>query len=170
MRKITPLLKSISISMMLLIMLPFSISTSFAQTSFSGTWKLDEKKSILGDLQFRIASDKIVIEQGKSDLTMRRTGQGPGGATETNEKFTFDGKECQNKFFGDNQKTSTVSWTNKDVMNIKSKASFKNQDGDVMVIDIDENYSLGDDGKTLTINYASVSNFGEIKQTQVYSK
>ena len=143
---------------------------SLAQTNFSGTWTLNQEKSNLGDLPFRIASDKIVIEQGKNEVKMHRTGQGPNGTNETDEKFTFDGKESKNPFFGNNTKTSVATWTDKKILNIKSKASFTTEDGQPMDIAVDENYSLSDDGKTLTIAYKSTSGFGDIIQTQVYTK
>lgn len=170
MKTTTYTLNSIFIFLAALGLFVLTSSRSIAQTNFSGTWTLNQEKSNLGDLPFRIASDKIVIEQGKNDVTMRRTGQGPMGTVETNEKFTFDGKECENQFFGNNKKTSVATWPDKKVLNIKSKASFVTEDGQPMDITIDENYSLSDDGKTLTIAYGSTSSFGDIKQTQVYTK
>lgn len=170
MKTITYRLNTIIISLALVGVFTLTSSRSLAQTNFSGTWTLNQEKSNLGDLPFRIASDKIVIEQGKDDLKMHRSGQGPNGATEIDEKYTFDGKESKNTFFGNNTKTSVASWPDKKILNIKSKASFTTEDGGLVDLSIDENFSLSDDGKTLTIAYASTSGFGDIKQTQVYTK
>jgi hypothetical protein len=162
--------KNISFSFLMLVILLFVSASAIAQSNFSGTWSLDEKKSNLGDVPFRIASDKIVIEQDKDAITMQRTGQGPNGVFEIKDRFTFDGKESQNQFFGESKKKSNLSWATKKLMNIKSKASFTTPEGDAMEIDINENYSLSEDGKTLTIDYSSSSSFGDIKQIQVYNK
>lgn len=170
MKAATHRLNMIIISLTLAGVFTLTSSRSLAQTNFSGTWTLNQEKSNLGELPFRIASDKIVIEQHKDDMTMRRTGQGPSGAMEVNEKYTFDGKESKNPFFGNNVKTSVVTWVDKKILTIKSNASFTTDDASLVEISVEENYSLSDDGKTLTIAYASSSSFGDIKQTQVYNK
>lgn len=146
--------------------------TSAQKVNFSGTWTYNETKSIIGQEGGpRGAAVKMTIRQDGNNLAIEKTTRRQSGEENiSNEKYTLDGKECENPTFGDNTKKSTATWSeDKKSLTITSKVVFE-REGQQMEINTTEIITLSSDKKNLTIDYTSKSARGERKNTFVYDK
>ena len=139
--------------------------------NFSGTWGFNESKSTLGEGPGRRADAKLVIKQTVDSMYVERSGTRRSGDTYTYmEKLTLDGKSCSNTFMADREKTSLLQWSaDKKSLLINSTMIFQ-REGNTMEIKVNENWSLSADGKVLTIDYTSTSDFGERKAVYCYDQ
>jgi hypothetical protein len=140
------------------------ISTvTFAQSDFSGTWKLNTEKSKLGERSF--APKSIVIVQDASTLNIERHTEFQGQENTTTDKLTLDGKECTNIGMMDIPKKSVVTWS-EDKTSLKIVSTIAFQDDNTMTMT--EIYKISDG--SLVIESSMASSFGEMKETQVFDK
>lgn len=131
---------------------------------FSGSWKLNNTKSKLGD-QFSMAPKEIIITQSTNELNVERHSSFQDQEFTTKDKFTLDGKECVNTGWQDSQKKSTLTWS-EDKKTIKCITKLTIGDGNEMIIT--EVYKM--DGSNMVIESSSSSSFGEMAETMVYDK
>ncbi len=137
--------------------------------NFSGNWTLNESKSNLGGVRFNMVGGKLDVTQADALLTIVRHTQGPNGENNVTEKVTLDGKENQNKVFGETIKKSTAKWSDDgSSLTISSVIVFE-RDGNSTEIKSSEVWKLGSDG-TLSIDFSSSSSFGDAKGTYVFTK
>jgi hypothetical protein len=154
------------------VFLLFTSVISAQKVNFTGTWKFNETKSVFeGERGPRGASVKLAINQEGNNMSIERTNQRQGGEEMTStDKYTLDGKECENPAFRDNVRKSTVTWSDdKKSLTITSKMVFE-REGQQMEIVTTEVFTLSSDKKSLTIDYTSKSARGERKNTFVYDK
>ena len=117
-----------------------------------------------------MASTKLTISQEVNTLTIERLlTRRSGEEFKVKEKFTLDGKECENTVY-ERPKKSVVTWS-KDgkSLNITSKIVFE-RDGNEFEFNTVEIWKLADEGNSLSIEYTSKSTRGERKRTYVYDK
>lgn len=141
------------------------------KADFKGDWTFNEGKSKLGEGRFRMAAQKIKVTGEGEAITIERTSNTPNGETATSsEKLSFDGKATESTVFGSAKKSSVGSWSaNGEEMTIASTISGE-RNGQTFEIKTTEVWKLTDGGKTLTIDYTSVSQRGTSNQTFVYDK
>ena len=139
------------------------ISTfTFAQTDFSGTWKLNISKSELGERSF--APKELVITQKGNDLNIESHSEWQGQTVSQTNKYTLDGEECINVGFRDSEVISTTTWSDdKKVLTITS--SIEMEDGEMTMEAI---YKM--DGENLVVESSFSSSFGDMSETQVFDK
>lgn len=150
----------------------FSAATIKRNADFSGEWKFNESKSKLGEGRFRMAPQTLKVTQdAATSVSIERNSTTPNGDNvSSTEKLTFDGKEAESTVFGNSKKKSTASWSSDgNAMTIQSTIFFE-RDGNTFEIKVTEVWKLTDGGKTLTIDYTSVSQRGTNNQTFVYDK
>jgi hypothetical protein len=142
----------------------------FAQTNFSGTWAFNESKSNFGTSQFRFAATAMTVVQDGNNMTVESTMPSrDGGEMKTNDKFTLDGKVCENPMFNTTRK-STLTWSeDKSALTIASVMNFE-RDGQSQEFKTTAVWKLAEDGKILTIESSFNGPDGEIKTTLVYDK
>jgi hypothetical protein len=142
----------------------------FAQPNFSGTWAFNESKSNFGGSQFRFAATTMVVVQDGNNLSVESTMPSrDGGEMKTNDKFTLDGKVCENPMFNTVRK-STVVWSeDKTSLMIASTMNFE-RDGESREFKTSAVWKLAEDGKVLTIESTFPSSDGDIKTTVAYDK
>lgn len=139
---------------------------------FKGEWTFNESKSKLGEGRFRMAPAKMkVTQEGNTSISIERTTNPPNGDPVTStEKLTFDGKEAESTVFGNSKKKSTAAWAaDGNSLTIQSTIIFE-RDGNSFEIKVTEVWKLINDGKSLQIDYTSVSQRGTNNQTFVYDK
>ena len=147
-----------------LIVLLLIASQGYGQkVNFSGTWKINRDKSQLGE-EFSMAPEKVIVEQGKNSLSVERHAFWQGEEFSFTDKFTLDGKECENPGWMDSIKKSTAVWAEKKLLKITTKIPM--QDGGEMTI-VDE-YTL-EDGNLHIKTFAS-SSYGEMTEVYVFDK
>lgn len=159
-------------TIILVSILLLSSAQIFAQdkkTDFSGSWKLNESKSQVGEGRGRMTATKMKITQEASMLTNEKTSvRQSGEEVITIEKVTFDGKENDNSS-NNRQKKSTASWSaDSKVLTVNSTSIFE-RNGNKMEIKSVEIYKSSTDD-TITIESTSLSSRGEFKATLVYDK
>jgi hypothetical protein len=139
------------------------------KVNFSGTWSLNEGKSVFGEYGRFWAPEKLIIVQKGKKLSMEKFSTGPSGE-EFNiiENYTLNGKECENTIFEQSKKKSTATWSDdKKNLVINSILNLQWEDQE-MEVKVDETYGLEDDGNSLVIQSVSSSSYGEMKVTYVY--
>lgn len=137
-------------------------SVGFAQPNFSGSWKLNDSKSKLGERSF--AAKELVIEHKKNDLSIESHSVFRDQEITRNNKYTLDGKECINKGFRDSEIKSTAVWSDdKKSLTISSKV--KIQDGEMSFKAV---YKM--DKANLVVEASASSSYGDWSETQVYDK
>ena len=168
-------MKKVSLKHLLLIVLTTSLFTSLAsaqKADFSGTWKLDEGKSDMG--QFAAIVPLIVKAALKTDsMLITKTNKSFDGGSESDmtETISFDGKEVENTVQPGNSKRKASSKWSDDGKTLTITYTIKMEfNGDPLEIKGTEVWSLQDDGKTLVLSNASSSSFGENTFKGIYQK
>ena len=133
---------------------------SFAQTDFSGTWKINTSKSKLGEQSF--APQKVVITQSGNDMSVETTTDFMGQINTRTSKYKLDGSESSNEgMMGGSPIKSTAKWSDdKKVLTVTTKIDMQ---GSEMVMSAV--YKM--DGSNLVIE-SSMGDFGS--ETQVFDK
>jgi len=145
----------------------------FAKTKnadFSGTWNLNQEKSVLGEGGQRRLATALAVEQKGNDFTITRKGKSQSGEDfETVEKLTLDGKECVNTL-RERPRTSTATWAaDNQALTIATTSTFE-RNGDTTTVKSTETWKLADKNAVLSIDFSSQSPRGERKGTYVYNK
>ncbi len=151
------------IKILLLVLLTTTVASSQA-VNFSGTWKLNNSKSKLGQ-EFSMAPNQIIIAHSGNDMSVERHSNFQGQEYTTNDKFTLDGKECINPGWMDSQKKSVVVWSD-DKKSLKITTKFPMNDGGELTIN--EVFKM--DGNSMVIESSSSSSYGDMSETMVYDK
>ena len=145
-------------------------ATVITNADFKGEWTFNEKNSKLAEGRGRAAPAKIKVSQDGDVLVIDRTNSGPNGDFTSTEKLTFDGKTAESTVFGNSKRKSTAAWgSGGNEMTINSTIAFE-RDGNTFEVKITEVWKLINDGKSLSIDYTSVSQRGTTNQTFVYDK
>ena len=139
-------------------------TSSFAQTTadFSGTWKVNLAKSDFGPLP-PPESRTDVITQSAAQVKDAVSSSGPDGKMDLNLTYNLDGSESLNQFRGADVK-STAKWEGS-ALSIASTLKYQDQD-----IGLKSTWTLGADGKTLTMTTHITSPMGEADQTMILEK
>lgn len=149
------------------ILLALALISSLAigqKVNFSGTWNINRGDSELND-QFSMAPNSLVIDQSKKELTIQRNSSWQGQDYSYTDKFTLDGKVCENVGFMDMVKKSTADW-NEDKRSLKITSTIGMQDGSDMTI----TETLSKEGDQLVLNTTATSSFGEMSEVFVFDK
>ncbi|MBN1481592.1 hypothetical protein EH223_04445 [candidate division KSB1 bacterium] len=141
------------------------------KVNFAGDWSFSEEKSTLDEMGRAFIQTKMSVIQSENDMTIAKTFETPDqGEVVGEEKLTLDGKECKSEIWGGTPRVSTANWNEAgDVLKIASKITFE-RDGQPSTMDLDEEWSLSEDGKLLTIKHSSTSDWGERNITMVFGK
>ena len=140
-------------------------------TDFSGTWKLNESKSELGQFGGRGIASKIVIEQKADAVSLAKTATNfQGEEATTTEVLSFDGKEAESLVFGTAKRKAKLKWSaDGQNMLVSASIAFERQ-GQSFDITSTETWALSADGKTLTVSTNLATPQGEISTKAVYEK
>ena len=137
--------------------------TEAKEPQFSGTWKINQGESQLNE-QFSFAPSKMVITQDRNSIHIIRYVSRQGQEFTIEEKFTLDGKECENPGFQGNVKKSTATWSeDKKSLQIKTKL-----ESDRGTMDTRQVYSF--EGDKLKVVSAFSSPNGDISETWILDK
>ena len=151
------------------IFLSFSFMSDHA--NFSGTWKLNEGKSELGDFGGRFAARTIKVEQKDDAIIISKTAPSfTGDDVTTTETLTFDGKETETSVFGGQAKRkSAAKWSDDGQTFIISYITLFERDGQTTEIKGTETWSLTKEG-SLSLQTVSTSPRGENTTKAQYDK
>jgi len=144
--------------------------TSF-QPNFTGTWKLNESKSDLGQFGARGAASKIVIDQKADAISITKTAASfDGGETTNTETLLFSGAESETTVFGSAKKKSILKWSaDGNTMTVSYGIAIE-RNGQSFDLKGTESWALSADGKTITISTAMTTPQGELNTKAVYEK
>lgn len=146
------------------IFFPVKVNAQGAKSDFSGTWTLNEAKSIIpqgGGGGQRMGGREFTVTQDAKLLTQTRTSQ--DGTTRAT-KYALDGTESVNTM-GEFESKSTAKWAaDGKSLTITTKSNFNGNERTSTAV-----WSLTD-GKTLSIVTTRQGQNGEVKSTTVYDK
>jgi hypothetical protein len=152
----------------------FLLSFSYkpAPINFSGSWKLNEGKSELGDFGARGAAKSIKVEQKDDAITINRVSTNRNGEETTRtETLTFDGKATESTGgFGNSKRKSTAKWSDDGKTLVVSYTITFDRNGETTEISGTETWTESDDGQTITLKTHSSGGRGDINTTAVYDK
>jgi len=160
---------------LLLFILPavlFAFTTRPDKAMFTGSWKLNEDKSELGDFGGRFAPRKIKVDQKDDAITIAKTSPSFNGGdpNTTTETLSYDGKVSESTGFGNSKKKSTLKWSDDgQSMTITYTITFE-RNGETSELKGTETWTLSADGKNLTANISSTSSQGEFTMKEVFDK
>lgn len=154
-----------------ILMLLCTAFNTIPATNFSGTWKLNEGKSELGQFGTRASASKLVVTQQDNGVSIERTSTDFSGAeVVTTETLTNDGKKAESTVFGNSPKTSSLKWNEgSTAFTITYTINF-NMNGQAFDIAGTESWTLSADGKTLTLTTKVETPNGEMTTEAVYDK
>ncbi|MCK4344430.1 MAG: hypothetical protein KAX05_04030 [Bacteroidales bacterium] len=153
------------------IMTSFVTDAAAKKAKFSGEWTLNNEKSYIGEYGEMMASTKLIINQKGKKLTIERFGTSQDGENYTyTEKYTLDGKECENIIFETTKKKSTANWSeDKKSLTITSTIWFEFE-GNELEVSLIEVLEFTEDGYSLSINQKASTDYGDLENTLVYDK
>jgi len=159
------------LSLLVVSTLLFSFSKPIFQTNFSGTWSLNEGKSDLGQFGARGAANKIVVDQKDGAVTVTRNATGFNGeAMSSTEALTADGKEVETTVFNGAKKKSSLKWAADGLTFTVTYTILLDFNGQSLELKGTEIWSLGADGKTITLQTAMTTPQGDVATKAVYDK
>ncbi|MEO8029073.1 MAG: hypothetical protein ABI823_21510 [Bryobacteraceae bacterium] len=140
----------------------FAALSAVAAPNLSGEWKLNAAKSDFGPVP---APDKMIRKIMHADPSLKMTTMQSGAQGEVTSElaYTTDGKETVNKSARGEVK-GTAKWSGENLI-IDSKREFQGAE-----ITQHETWSLGDDGKTLTVLNKITAPQGEFDLKMVFEK
>lgn len=148
----------------------FAAATLFAQrAALSGEWKLDEKKSELGE--FARAATSIKTDQKENAITITKVTPGFNGGDPMTNTITlpFDGKVVESEGFRGSKRKSTAKWSDDGkTLVVNSTMSFE-RDGQTSEFKSTESWSITKDGQ-LSVFTNSNSPRGESTVKAIYTK
>lgn len=163
-----------STKLLLVLLLPaflLSFTAKPYKASYAGSWKLNEQKSELDDFGQRIAPKKLKIEQKDDQITISRTGtRFDGGEYTTSETITFDGKTVETTVYETSKKKSSIKWADDGNSFVITSVLLWNFNGETTEVNINENWSLANDGKTVNVESKSNSPQGELVMKMAFDK
>jgi hypothetical protein len=142
-----------------------------APANYSGTWKLNEGKSELGEFGTRGVPSKIVVDQKTDGISITTSSTGFQGEEVTLTDNLVEGKEVDGKgSFGNATKKSTLKWAADGqgfTVNVAIKAEFGGQSFEMKGT---EAWTMAADGKSVTVarNYSTPQ--GDFATKAVYDK
>jgi hypothetical protein len=138
---------------------------------FSGSWTLNEGKSDLGQFGARGAASKIVIAQQADGIKIDRTSTGfSGEEVNSTELLTNDGKEVESTVFGSSKRKASIKWNNDQSGFTVTFSINLNMNGQSFDLTGTETWSIGADGKSMTMENKINTPNGEISTKAVYDK
>jgi hypothetical protein len=152
----------------LLYLIAFTLVTMVGKgqvSDFSGSWKLNNEKSIIFQ-QFSLAPSQLILIQTADTLTVEKHGNFQGTDYITKDKFSLDGKECFNPgMMPDSKKTSVAVWSEDGkTLTISSKLPTQDQ-GEATMKEV---YMMLESSLKVELNAAS--QMGEMAETYLLDK
>jgi hypothetical protein len=150
----------------------FTLAFSFKadRSNFSGSWKLNEGKSELGQFG-AYATRTIKVNQANDSIAIERTAPSFTGSDYTyKETLTYDSKQVENVLFDTNKKKSSGKWSDDGQAFTITFTLYLDFNGQTNEINGTETWSLSDGGKTLVSHAKSSSSFGDSETKAVYEK
>jgi len=139
-------------------------STAFGQkVNFSGDWKLNEGKSVLGD-QFSLAPKTLNVVHKKKTLDLASMSEFNGESVEGKQHLTLDGEECENVGMMESVTKSTALYDKKArTLTVVTKGSVQGYD-----YTLTQTFSMMEGN--LVIESEATSDMGEMAETYVFEK
>ena len=137
-----------------------AVAVHAQKADFSGSWKLNEPKSTLGQYT-RMTPRTLKVNSQKDSLVIQRYSTSQDG-TETNytETLTFNGNPSESTISANAKKKSTAKWSDDgQTLTINATIAF-DRDGQSFEVQVVETWKLTEGGKVLTVASASTSQMG----------
>jgi len=141
-----------------------SLATMGEGINFSGTWKLNNEKSILFE-QYSLAPTQVIVMQTADSIMVEKHGNFQGTEYVTKDRISLDGKECVNIGWMNSKKTSTAAWSEDGKsLTISSKLPTQDQ-GEATMKEV---FRMEEPNLKIELNAAS--QMGEMSETYLLEK
>jgi hypothetical protein len=163
--------RTMKTTMTLAAVVAVSFAFRVAPANYTGTWKLNEGKSELGEFGARGVPSKIVIDQKTDGISITASSTNFQGEEVTLTDNLVEGKEVDGKgSFGNATKKSTLKWAADGLgftVNVAIKAEFGGQSFEMSGKEV---WTQAADGKSITVarNYSTPQ--GDFATKAVYDK
>jgi mannan endo-1,4-beta-mannosidase len=138
--------------------------------NFSGEWELNEDKSTLDNLGAGNLPNKLKIIQNENEIIIQKSYIEEWQDNRvTEEKMMLNGEESKSAYLNSPRLITANLSANRDTLMVKSKVTF-NLGGQTSQMVTNENWSLQNHGKVLSIRQSSSSPRGERTITMAYEK
>ncbi|HSS20379.1 MAG TPA: hypothetical protein VLL54_09920 [Pyrinomonadaceae bacterium] len=137
-------------------------SVAIAAVELSGTWKLNIEKSSFGGLSVPSGRTFNITQRGTM-LKIEVTDKTPSGERTQVLECTTDGAKCVNNVRGQEFR-STVHWEGSELV-FETEGSLDGSEFRAV-----DQWTISEDGKTITINRHASNNIGEVHQKLVLEK
>lgn len=152
------------------LMLLLSFSNKPDKANFSGSWKLNEGKSELGQFA-NFAPRTIKVTQTADSITISKTAPSMNGdELTTTETLSYDGKDTKSTVYGTSTRTASAKWSDDGqtlTITFLLNLDFNGQTTEVKGTEV---WTLADGGKTLVSQNNSSSSYGNIQAKGIYEK
>lgn len=155
----------------LAIMLLLAASRLNAQQAIdlSGAWIRNTEKCDAGQLSINSTPVQLLVTQNKTEIAIKRVSVNKQGDTSTyTETLKFDGTPGTSVVKQNLNKSAVIAWS-PDHKQLTLKADYTDGHGNPAQ-KVKEDWSLSDDGKTLTIQCLLISNDKDYELTEVFDK
>lgn len=139
-----------------------ALATAADKPNFSGSWKMNAEKSDFGPIPPPEKLERTIAHEDPK-LNVNTLNVGPQGEMKSDSVYTTDGKDSVNKTAGMEIK-SVAAWDG-DKLIIKYKREVQGMD-----ISFVETWTLGADGKTMTVVNDLSTPQGDFKLVTVMDK
>jgi hypothetical protein len=147
-----------------LVLCLFAFSGMGQDVDFSGTWKLNNEKSVLFE-QFSLAPSQLIVTQTADTIVVEKHGNFQGTEYVSKDKYSLDGKECVNPGMMGSKKTSTAVWSeDKKVLTITGKMPTQDQ-GEATITEV---FQMAD--VNLKVELSASSQMGSMAETYLLDK
>lgn len=161
-----------NVTTLTLVILLFVTSLLFAgdKANFTGNWLINEDKSQLDDMGMAFVPAVIELVQDASTIKIKKIFQREyEDDMEFEETVTLDGKKNESEFWN-SPRVTVANWSEDGKkLTIKSDIEF-NRDGQVSEMTIKEIYSYSADGKMLSVENSSSSEWGDRDITLAFDR
>jgi hypothetical protein len=145
-----------------------SICAFSQKTDFSGEWKINKEKSLLGDSQLFLSRIKIQLK-ADSLLTTRVYENMNGEEYPFDENLSFEGKEGKIVIFEMPRKSTVTRSDNNTTILINSATTFNGSNGQEDMI-AKETWKVQNEGQVLALEFSNTMSGNETKGTYFYDK
>jgi hypothetical protein len=143
--------------------------TAFSQkTDFTGEWKINKEKSLLGENQLFLSRIKIQLK-ADSLLTTRVYENGNGEEYPFDENLALDGKEGKIVIFEMPRKSTATRSDNNATILINSATTFTGNNGQEDMV-AKESWKVQNEGQVLALEFSNTMSGNETKGTYFYDK
>jgi len=160
-----------TIRLIILLVLFSSLKIFAQQSNFSGTWLIDMSKSDFSKVPAFVMHSQLILTQTQDSIIVKASGTTQNGNFYSAiAKYSLDGKTIEREIPGDKKLISAMRWSADKTKLLKDQRYISTDNPDKPFRTIKKEWSLSNDGKTLTIDQNVVADTGNYTIQAVFDE